>query len=95
MCGAGPGDLGGSRGSASAENPEKTGLKISSITAFRYPDGGTKGMHPDGGASRSSAKHERQDGRGAKMAQRSKISFYEIFMKNSSSGQGFARISVG
>ena len=30
MCGAGPGDLGGSRGSASAENPGKTGPIISS-----------------------------------------------------------------
>ena len=37
MCGAGPGDLGGSRGSASAENPRTTGPKISSQTAFRYP----------------------------------------------------------
>jgi len=37
MCGAGPGDLGGSRGSASAENPRKTWPKISSQTAFRYP----------------------------------------------------------
>ena len=36
MCGAGP-DLGESRGSASAENPGKTGPKISSQTAFRYP----------------------------------------------------------
>ena len=37
MCRGGPGDLGGSRGSASAENPGKTGPKISSQTAFRYP----------------------------------------------------------
>jgi len=37
MCGAGPGDLEGSRGCVSAENPGKTGLKISSQTAFRYP----------------------------------------------------------
>ena len=36
MCGAGPGDLGGSRGSASAENPGKTVPKVSSQTAFRY-----------------------------------------------------------
>ena len=37
MCGAGPGDLGGSRGSPSAENPRKTGPEISSQTAFKYP----------------------------------------------------------
>ena len=37
MCGAGPGDQGGSRGSDSAENHRKTGPKISSQTAFRYP----------------------------------------------------------
>ena len=37
MCGAGPGDLGGARGSASAENPGKTGPKISSQTAFGCP----------------------------------------------------------
>ena len=37
MCGAGPGDLGGSRGSASAGNLGKTGPKISSQAAFRYP----------------------------------------------------------
>ena len=38
MCGAGPGDLGGSRGSISAGNPMKTGLKIYSHTACRYPE---------------------------------------------------------
>jgi len=37
MCGAGPGDLGGSRGSDSAQISGKTGPKISSLTAFRYP----------------------------------------------------------
>ena len=37
MCGAGPGDLGGSRGSISAGNPRKTGPEISSQTACRYP----------------------------------------------------------
>ena len=37
MCGAGPSDLGRSRGPVSAENPRKTGPKISSQTAFRYP----------------------------------------------------------
>jgi len=37
MCRAGPGDPGGSRGAASAENPRKTGPKISCQTAFRYP----------------------------------------------------------
>ena len=37
MCGKGPGDLEESRGSLSAENPKKTGPKISSQTAFRYP----------------------------------------------------------
>ena len=36
MCGAGPGDLGGSRGSGSAENPGKTESKISSQTAFAW-----------------------------------------------------------
>jgi len=39
MCGAGPGDLRGSRGSVSAENPGRTGPKISSHIAFRYPAG--------------------------------------------------------
>jgi len=37
MCGAGPGDLRASQGSASAENPRRTEPKISSQTAFRYP----------------------------------------------------------
>ena len=37
MCVAGPGDLGGSRGPASAENPGKTRPKISGQIAFRYP----------------------------------------------------------
>jgi len=37
ICGAGPGDLEGSRGSISIENPGKTGPKISSQTAFKYP----------------------------------------------------------
>ena len=37
MCGAGPGDLGGSRGSTSANNHWKSGPKSSSQTAFRYP----------------------------------------------------------
>ena len=37
ICGAGPGDLGGSRGSISAKVLGKTGPKISSQTAFRYP----------------------------------------------------------
>ena len=37
MCGAGPGDLGGSRGPDSADNPGKTGPKISGQTAFKYP----------------------------------------------------------
>jgi len=37
MCGAGPGDLGGLRGSVSAENHGKTGPKVFSQTAFRYP----------------------------------------------------------
>ena len=46
MCGAGPGDLGGSRGSASTENPKKTGPKISSQTAFRYPGQGEGRRHP-------------------------------------------------
>jgi len=36
MCGAGPGDLGGSRGSLSVENPWKSGPTISGQTAFRY-----------------------------------------------------------
>ena len=34
---ASPGDLGGSRVSISVGNPGKTGPKISSQTAFRYP----------------------------------------------------------
>ena len=37
MCRAGPGDLEGSRGLISAQNPWKTGPKISSQTAFRHP----------------------------------------------------------
>ena len=37
MCGAGPGDLGRSQGSGPAEISGKTGTKISSQTAFRYP----------------------------------------------------------
>ena len=37
VCRAGPGDLGGSWGSVSAENPGKTGPEISSQIAFRYP----------------------------------------------------------
>jgi len=46
MCGAGPGDLGGSRGSASTENPKKTGPKISSQTALRYPGQGVGATAP-------------------------------------------------
>jgi len=38
MCGAGPGDLGGSWGSDSAEISGKTGPKTSSQTAFKPPD---------------------------------------------------------
>ena len=38
MGGAGPGHLGGSRGSISTGNPGKTVPKISSQTAFRHPD---------------------------------------------------------
>ena len=49
MCGAGPGDLGGSRVSASAENPGKTGPKISSQTAFSR--GRQKGWFSRGGFS--------------------------------------------
>ena len=37
MCGAGPGDLGGSPGSGSAENRWKTGRTIFGQAAFRYP----------------------------------------------------------
>ena len=37
MCGTSPSDLGGYRGWASAENSKKTGPKISSQTAPRYP----------------------------------------------------------
>jgi len=37
MCGAGPGDLGESRGADQAENPGKTGPNISGQTAFKYP----------------------------------------------------------
>ena len=37
MCGAGPGDLGGSWGSASAEDPRKTEPKISNQAAFKCP----------------------------------------------------------
>jgi len=40
---AGPGDLGGSRGSDSAENPRKTGPKMSSQIAFRCPATGPAG----------------------------------------------------
>jgi len=43
MCGDGPGDLGVSRGSASAENHWKAGPKMSSQTAFRYPATAEKG----------------------------------------------------
>ena len=39
MCGPGPGDLGGSRGSVSAKISGKTAPKLSSQTAFRYPEG--------------------------------------------------------
>jgi len=38
MCREGPGDLGGSRVSVSAETPGKAGPKISSQTASRYPE---------------------------------------------------------
>ena len=37
LCGAGPGDLGGSRGSLSAGNPRQTWPGISSQSAFKYP----------------------------------------------------------
>ena len=37
MCGAGPGDLEGSRGSVSVEIFWKIGPRISSQTAFRHP----------------------------------------------------------
>jgi len=37
MCGAGPGDLRGSRGSGSAKNMKKTRPEYSGQTAFRYP----------------------------------------------------------